>query len=217
MTRPYTLSITFSLVTDNTTFCVTNVYAPTQAQDKALFLPELIDLDPADDTPWIIMGDFNLIRHPHDKNNENFSSSEAAMFNNAIHSLALLEIPLVDRAYTWYNKRDQSTLVRLDRVFVNLAWDSIFPNMALSTLTRLTSDRAPLVTMVSTSIPRPNCFRFDKSWLLYDSYRNLIPPAWLSVQHSEPGKRIVSRLKACRHVSKRWRHSRRPAAQREMT
>jgi len=68
--------------------------------------------------PWVVMGDFNLTRDPGDKNNGRFNYTEANEFNELINTLCLIEIPLTDRAYTWSNKRDEPTLVRLDRCFV---------------------------------------------------------------------------------------------------
>jgi hypothetical protein len=54
-----------------------------------------------------------------DKNSDNFNISEATLFNLAISELALIEIPLVDRVFTWTNRRENPTLVRLDRCFIN--------------------------------------------------------------------------------------------------
>jgi hypothetical protein len=47
------------------------------------------------------MEDFNLVQTPRDKSNGNFNSSEAALFNDFINNLGLLEIPLLDRQFTW--------------------------------------------------------------------------------------------------------------------
>jgi hypothetical protein len=47
----------------------------------------------------------------------------------------LLELPLLDRRYTWSNRRIIPTHERLDRVFINLVWDENLPNSILSSLT----------------------------------------------------------------------------------
>jgi len=80
------------------------------------------------------------VRFPDDKNNEAFHAIEAAWFNSTIHDLALLEIPLLGRQFTWSNHRDNPTLVCLDRVFVNDSWDSLFPNTTLTARTQTTFD-----------------------------------------------------------------------------
>lgn len=121
LTRRYSNSVTLALVADGTQFCLTNVYATATAPEKPAFLAELQEIVPTPDVPWIIMGDFNLIRTAADKNNNNFNRAEAAGFNDAIDNIGQLEIPLTDWSYTWSNNRSHPTLVRLDRVFVNLA------------------------------------------------------------------------------------------------
>jgi hypothetical protein len=77
--------------------------------------------------PWLIVGNFNLIRNPVDKNNGNFDVNLSSTFNDAIRSLALFELPQLDHLYTWSNKRDALILTRLDRAFFNQAWGVGFP------------------------------------------------------------------------------------------
>jgi len=100
-------------------FSLTNVYAPTNREDKASFFSELASMADSISSPWMVLGDFNLTRFPDDKNTDSFNISDANHFNELINTLGLIEIPLVDRAYTWSNRRDDPTLVRLDRCFVN--------------------------------------------------------------------------------------------------
>jgi hypothetical protein len=38
--------------------------------------------------------------------NDNFNVSEAAIFNDFINNLELIEIPLLDRQFTWSNLQD---------------------------------------------------------------------------------------------------------------
>jgi hypothetical protein len=124
--KPFSLTTVFSLAADGTEFAMTNVYAPTHHSEKAAFISELTDLAAHIAIPWILVGDFNLTRCPADKNNGNFNLVEAALFNGMINDLCLIEIPLVDRAFTWSNKRDNPILVRLDRCLVNVSWDEVF-------------------------------------------------------------------------------------------
>ena len=53
---------------------------------------------------WLIVGDFNLIRRPEDRNREGGDVQEMFLFNEAISSLGLVKIPLHGRKYTWTNK-----------------------------------------------------------------------------------------------------------------
>lgn len=214
-TKPHCLSVTLVQTHDNSKLLVTNVYAPAHARDKVAFLDVLASLSSPPNTPWIIVGDFNLTRSPCDKNTDNFSYAQASRFNDVLNKLGVIEIPLRDRAYTWSSRREHPTLVRLDCVFINLDWGDMFPNTTLSSFTRFTSDHVPLLVTVSTKIPRPNCFRFNRSWVLHEEYRQLVYSSWNNFSHSNPARQIVGHLKHCRRVSKRWAHRVGPHAQRE--
>jgi hypothetical protein len=94
-------------------------------------LDELRSISPPAGTPWLVGGDFNMIRYAHEKNNSNFRASEAEAFNECINEMQLIELPLLDRDFTWSNRRDNPTLERLDRFFVNVSWDEALPNTTL--------------------------------------------------------------------------------------
>jgi hypothetical protein len=51
-----------------------------------------------------------------------FDVHAADSLKELIEELALQELPLLDRKYTWTNSRDEPTPVRLDRALINLAW-----------------------------------------------------------------------------------------------
>jgi hypothetical protein len=101
-------------------------------------------ITPDDNIPWLICGDFNMIRYACEKNNDNFRHNEADAFNDMIHDICLIELPLMDRQFTWSNRRASPTLERIDRAFINTDWDSLLPNTNLSSFTRSTSDHVPL-------------------------------------------------------------------------
>ena len=72
--------------------------------------------------PWIAIGDFNLIRAPREKSNNNFDASRAAVFNSLINSLAFHELALTDRRFTWTNRRYPPNLARLDMSLFDNDW-----------------------------------------------------------------------------------------------
>jgi hypothetical protein len=49
------------------------VYGPAQSELKSNFLSELVRVCSKDTLPMIIGGDFNIIRRPDEKNNDNYS------------------------------------------------------------------------------------------------------------------------------------------------
>lgn len=138
-----TLSIDLASTSSPLNMLITNVYAPSSPNDRLDFLVELKSISPPPSTPWMLCGDFNMIRYAHEKNNANFRMAEAKAFNDCINDLCLLEILLLDRNFTWSNKRSSPTLERLDRVFINLCWDELLPGTVLCSLTRTTSTTFP--------------------------------------------------------------------------
>jgi hypothetical protein len=128
----YTLTIPFTSTSSDYTLTVTNVYAPADHRDTDSFLTELFSIHIDGNTPWLLIGDFNLTRASSDKNTPNFNSGLANCFNTTIESLALLELPLLDRRCTWSNKRDQPTLAKLDRALINNQFSTTFPNASLT-------------------------------------------------------------------------------------
>jgi exonuclease III len=115
----FSVTTSFSLRSDNLCFTIVNVYGPCLHDLKAEFLSSLETIFASSSGSLAFLGDFNLIRSPRDKSNDNFNSSEAACFNDFINLLGLIEIPLLDRQFTWSNMQDSPILARLDRVLVN--------------------------------------------------------------------------------------------------
>lgn len=190
---------------------ITNIYAPSCRTLKKDFLDELLRIKQDDDMPWLIVGDFNLLRFSSDKNTSSFRKAEADAFNQVLNDLALIELPLLDRRFTWSNKRSSPTLERIDRAFINLAWDSAFPNTTLTSLTRFTSDHVPLIVHVNTLLPRNSQFKYEPAWGSYSSAINLVTPLWPTQQlgiSPNSASLLAKTLKCTRSKLKRWACSR---------
>jgi hypothetical protein len=169
-------------------------------------MDELQSIQPKTPTPWIILGDFNLMRYSSDKNNSNFRQNEADIFNDTINLLSLIELPLLDRAFTWSNNRQNPTLQKIDRAFINLDWANTFPNSSVSSLTRFVSDHVPIVASISTSVPRPAFFRFENSWAAHQACRDTVHATWAAPQpKNDVGRQLVLNLKKSRFALKTWR------------
>jgi hypothetical protein len=158
---------------------ITNVYAPSNHQDSPTFLVELADLLPSISGPWLLVGDFNMLRGVADKNQGHLDNHLCSLFNSTIDCLGVAELQLQDYLFTWSNMRSVPTLARLDRAFVNNSHTSSFPSNSLTTLPRQTSDHKPLLVSMSTSIPKSQIFRFENTWLYH-------PPSSLHGTWSSP-------------------------------
>jgi len=85
---PFFVHSTFSHLLMDISFCVTNVYGPCDHGSKQCFLDSLKNIADSVHGPWVILGDFNLIRFPHEKSNDNFNTQEADWFNDFINDLS---------------------------------------------------------------------------------------------------------------------------------
>lgn len=219
--RRFSSTLTLSCLASQHAVYITNVYAPSQRDLKRDFLDELKQTEPPPQSPWLLIGHFNLIRFPNEKNNNNFRRSEADAFNDTIDQLALIELPLLDRQFTWSNKRPSPTLVRLDRVLINLPWDALFPNTHLTSLTRFASDHVPLLVTMSTSIPSSRLFRFQCYWTSLQACKTIVQTTWLPIDQNhngpvlDPATSLAQNLKKTRPALKSWAKTLRPIYQRE--
>lgn len=82
---------------------------------------------------WIVIGDFNLYRHPEDRNKSGADHAEMFMFDEAISKLGLIELPLRGRHFTWTNKQHPPLLERLDWFFTSASWTLAYPVSEVST------------------------------------------------------------------------------------
>jgi hypothetical protein len=160
--------------------------------------------------PWLVLGDFNLIRHPSEKNNDNFNPALANSFNAMINSLAVLELPLLDRRFTWTNGQEIPILARLDRAFLNNDWNAALPHSALTSLPRPTSDHVPLLVTAATKIPSHASFRFENAWLLDPSFLPSTIPAWnRGVPARNAAAALAAKVKRFRFAAKVWKRAHR--------
>jgi hypothetical protein len=99
-----------------------------------------------------------------------------------INRWGLIDLKDPTRSYTWSNNQDRPILEVLDRVFVNVEWDSIYPLTKMSILLRATSDHNPLrVCFGDKLINKGHTFRFEKWWLEAEGFEELVKQTWEEV------------------------------------
>jgi hypothetical protein len=90
----YTLTFSITVVLTNNkglSFMLTKVYGPTQNDLKPSFLNELRMIACLHDIPWIILGNFNILRDPLDSSSSNPNLHYVIPFNDLISNLNLQE------------------------------------------------------------------------------------------------------------------------------
>jgi hypothetical protein len=117
--RAYSASVRMHHLVDEMGWWLMAVYAPSNDVDKPAFLDELRDLAAFWSRPWLLTGDFNLIYHAADKNNNNLNLRLMGQFRRLLSDTCLREIHLNGRLFTWSNERAQPTLESIDRAFIS--------------------------------------------------------------------------------------------------
>jgi hypothetical protein len=110
---------------DGFKFVLYTVYGPAQYQNKQTFLIELANTYSKESLPYLIGGDFNIMRRPEDKSSGVFDLKWPNLFNAFIESLDLKEIIMCQ--FTWAGPGDNPTFEKLDRVLVSTNWEDKFP------------------------------------------------------------------------------------------
>jgi hypothetical protein len=204
----FPLSVDFKSAKDDGAWTLTNIYAPCQDAQQLAFLSWFHNIQVADDVDWLIVGDFNLIRSPNDRNKPGGNINEMLLFNEAISNLGLIEIPLKGKKFTWSNMQAAPLLQRLDWFFTSLSWTTSYPNTIAMPLAMTTFDHIPCVISFQTTIPKSQIFRFENRWLQLDGFLPLVEKAWThSVHYADAAKRITSKFKVLRKVLKHWAKS----------
>jgi exonuclease III len=151
--RRYSITASVRMLLSDTTFSLSTVYGPCNEVDKALFLSEMLLAKPPQGSPWLILGDFNLIYEARDKSNQNLCRRLMGQFRKAINAAELMELRCSNRHLSWSNERDPPTQVYLDRIFCNLARDVIFATCSVQALSTSHSDHCLMLLSPHSSDP----------------------------------------------------------------
>jgi hypothetical protein len=191
----------------------TNVYGPTTHHDRIIFTVWLFNLDTTGLDLWMILGDFNLMRGPENRNRTGGGSNNVVLFNSTIHHLDLEKIPLKLRAYTLHNMQDNPLLEKLDRIFTSADWTTTFLNTIALPLAKVSSDHIPNKVQIGTAIPRARIFIFEEYWAEFEGFIDTIDKHWqqtsiykihLSISQLGSNHFFYPMFKSLRHGLKNW-------------
>lgn len=102
------------------------VYGPAGNASKDDFWVELEDIRQKWNNPWLIMGDFNVVRFPSERLGCRRFSSSMRDFSDFIENSHLLDLPLSGGTYTWSNGSDPPLCLVLNELWSLLNGRSIF-------------------------------------------------------------------------------------------
>lgn len=168
------------------------VYGLAQHENKEAFLAELAHSCSRETLPYLIGGDFNIMRRPEDKSTDNFDFKWPNLFNQVIEVLDLKEIEMLGRQYTWVSHGDDPIFEKLDRVLASTEWEEKFPLCTVEARNKGQSDHTPLVlnTGSSTHTTSPPLFKFERGWFLREGFHDMVTNIW---HNTTPGRTSLER------------------------
>jgi exonuclease III len=172
-------TITATLVDQRTniSWTMTGVYGP-QGELEKMFLRELKRIKRLVSSRWLLLGDFNLIYREQDKSSGGLNRGLMLCFRRTLNRLAVKEIELTGRKYTWSNNQASPTLTRIDRAFCTPEWEEIFATPILQPLSSSISDHCPFM-VIPLIVPRTKPrFRFESHWSKMHGFLNCVQEAW---------------------------------------
>lgn len=175
----HTISVLLKQSKTGVSFVVTNVYGPSEDNLKLNFLEELKSLHALVCHPWIIGGDFNMVRWLVDRSGDMRGINLMCAFNDVIRELALMDVPLKNRTFTWSSKRPRPVFSKLDRIFLSPDWASEFPVITLEAMEMAVSDHVPLLLTCKHLQTQKRHSRLELFWLKYPQAKAIIHDIWL--------------------------------------
>ncbi|WVZ77300.1 LOW QUALITY PROTEIN: hypothetical protein U9M48_025183, partial [Paspalum notatum var. saurae] len=182
------------------------VYGPAQTEPKQAFLAKLAHLCSEETLPMIIGGDFNIIRGPTEKNNNNYDDRWPFLFNAVIDACNLRELELLD-VLLRANHRTVKTFEKLDRILTTTDWELKYPRSTVQALNREISDHTPLFlnTGDTSTSGSPPLFKFELGWLLRDGFFDMVKDIWSSTNFGQtPLERWQNKIRRLTQHLRGW-------------
>lgn len=201
----YAITVKLTCQISGSSFCLTNIYGPCNADEKSAFINWLYNFDTNGIDDWILAGDFNLIRSPADRNRTGGNTSDMLLFNDLIQHLDLAEINFHGRRFSWSNMQQDPLLEKLDWVFTSSTWALSYPDTSVQVLGRPTSDHCPFVVKIGTHIPKSKLFRFENYWMQFSDFLSVVDLHWnTSPYFANAAQTVNAKFKQVRAELRAW-------------
>jgi hypothetical protein len=206
--EPYALLVYFTSTQSSRSWTLVNIYGPCHGEQRDKFVQWLYDLNIPADEDWLIVGDFNFIRSPNNRNKPGGNVNDMLTFNDIIRSQNLTELPLKGRKYTWSNMQDDPLLEQLDWFFTSPHWTSQYPATTVMIQGKPTSDHTPCTISIETRIPGSKIFRFESFWVAHPGFQQIVADSWNKpVYKKNSAATLNAKFKRLRYDLKHWSKS----------
>ncbi|KAL9682908.1 hypothetical protein QQ045_014720 [Rhodiola kirilowii] len=129
-------------------------------------------------------------------------------FRNCLHDCGLTDLGAEGDRFTYSNRCRGENEVEacLDRVVVNQAWRSLFPNAVVRHSVANTSDHKPIVLYTSERVKtcKEKVVRFEPMWLRHKDFKNRVQEYWKELEGVND---MAEKLRRCMQRLNRWNWS----------
>ena len=118
----YTLTCSFKSKVIDFAWHMTGVYAPTCNMERQKVWWEIGAVRSLFTGPWIVGGDFNIVRYASEKKNCSRTSVHMNEFSDVIEEMELIDPQLEGGEYTWARGSSTEAVSRINRILYSTEW-----------------------------------------------------------------------------------------------
>lgn len=204
-TESFAVGVKFNSLQTADVWNLVNVYGPCDGPDRNTFTSWLFDLDIPLTEDWLLLGDFNFMRSPDNRNKPGGNANDMPIFNDFINYQSLVELPIKGRRYTWSNMQTDPLLEQLDWYFTSANWTAKYPNTVINPLPKPVFDHSPCVVSIESTVPKSKIFRFENFWISHPGFFETVQASWSKYCYAQNSATLLcKKLKNLRYALNGW-------------
>ncbi|KAH7840355.1 hypothetical protein Vadar_015873 [Vaccinium darrowii] len=190
-------------------FYVSAVYGANSMVDRRLLWTAMRSLALAiGDSPWLQMGDFNVVLRSSERIGE-FDSQAASEFRQCLFEINMEEMVTRGFWFTWTNRRGGggANMSKIDRVLVNASWLDHFTESEAMAHAPGISDHCSLLVTVLKEVVCRKPFRFFNFWMKHHKFKDIVQNSWAVPVAGSAMFRLSMKLKRLKPVLRDLNHT----------
>ncbi|WMV33130.1 hypothetical protein MTR67_026515 [Solanum verrucosum] len=189
----------------NLTWYLTAVYVKCKRMEKKDLWCELEAMRSLYEGPWVVCGDFNVIRYPSERTNCSSINGAMSEFYDCIEEVELIDPHLFGGSFTWRRRENHTTASRIDRIMYSAQWEEFFTLIRQSTLPKLVSDHNPVLLTCGDMNFKKSYFKFENWWMVVEGIKEKVSFWWSSfVVTGTAGFVLAEKLKLLKRKLEEW-------------
>ncbi|XP_015948914.1 uncharacterized protein LOC107473841 [Arachis duranensis] len=150
--------------------------------------------------PSCYMEDFNEIVHVEERQGTDVLPRSAEEFRSWIQDMHLVDLPLTNRKFTWFQGHSCS---RIDRALVSMEWLEEFLEARICSEPRGLLDHCPVILEYMGQRVGPRPFRSLDLWFTHEGFLNFVKEEWRGLGEMK----FTDKLKALTVPLRNWHKS----------